>query len=246
MADSVRDHVLEPSLTGLIQEIVASDPTIEQALKRVVDLATHIIQGADGASLTLFKPDMTPFSKAVSHDWVLDVDAVQYETQQGPCMEVATTSAPAAGSADLADSQSWPVFGPAAADQGVRAVLAVGLAPHPDLRDPALGPPGALNLYSRRPFAFGLAAREEALLLAAIAGQSLRLVEVRADLNRLRDALSSRDVIGQAKGILMERHGIGEADAFAILRRASNDLNIKLRDVAERIAQRGSVDGSRN
>lgn len=238
MVDSVRDHTLEPLLAGLIREVMVGDPTIEQALKRVVDLATRVIQGVDGASITLYKRDLTPFSKALSHDWVLELDAVQYQSQQGPCMEVAVTSAPTAGSADLAGSLSWPVFGPAAARLRVRAVLAVGLAPHPDLTDPAQGPPGALNLYSRRPFAFGLAARDEALLLAAIAGQSIQLVAARADLNRLRDALSSRDVIGQAKGILMERHGIGEEEAFSILRGASNGLNIKLRDVAKHVTQR--------
>lgn len=246
MADSMRDEILEPSLTGLIKEIVADAPTIEQALTRIVEFATRFIRGVDGASITLFTQEMIPFSRALSHEWVRQVDEVQYETQQGPCLEVAATSAPAAGSADLAESGSWPVFGPAAAEQGVRSVLAVGLAPHPDLTDPSDGPAGALNLYSRRPFAFGVTEREEALLLAAIAGQSIQLVEARADIDRLQDALSSRDVIGQAKGILMERHGIGEAEAFAILRRASNDLNVKLRDVAVRIAERNDVDGGQN
>lgn len=237
MGDSLESQILEPSLTGLITQIVDGDPTIEHALKRIVELAHQIIRGVDGASLTLYRANVTPFTQVASHDWVRAVDLVQYETRQGPCLEVAASSAPASGSADLADSQSWPVFGPAAAQLGVRAVLAVGLVPRPDPSDHAHGPLGALNLYSRRPYAFGIADRDEALLLAAIAGQSLQLVEARADVKRLREALSSRDVIGQAKGILMERHGIGEAEAFAILRRASNDVNVKLRDIAARVAE---------
>lgn len=236
MPESTGGHVADPSLVGLINEIVAGDPSIEQVLDRVVRLATRIINRVDGASITLFRSDMRPYSKAASHDWVRAVDDRQYELLQGPCLEVAATSAPTSGSADLLDSDSWPVFGPAAAELGVRALLAAGLSPHPDPANPGPNPPGALNLYSRSPFAFGAPERDQALLLAAIAGQSLQLVAARSDAHRLREALSSRDVIGQAKGILMERHGIGEADAFAILRRASNDLNVKLRDVAVKVA----------
>ncbi|MDO5501296.1 MAG: ANTAR domain-containing protein [Propionibacteriaceae bacterium] len=227
-----------PSLTGLINEIAVGDPTIEQVLERVVDLATRIIDRVDGASITLFRPDMKPFTRVASDDWVREVDRRQYETQQGPCLEVAATSAPTSGSAELANSDAWPVFGPSCAELGVHAVLAAGLSPHPDHANPGVHPPGALNLYSRSPFAFSASQREEALLLAALAGHSLQLVEARSDAERLREALSSRDVIGQAKGILMERHGIGEGEAFAILRRASNDLNVKLRDVAATIAER--------
>ncbi|WP_432559983.1 ANTAR domain-containing protein [Granulicoccus sp. GXG6511] len=241
MRDSSDGHILEPSITGLVQEIVTDDPSIEQVLERVVDLATTIVNGTDGASITLFKPDLQPYTMVASDEWVREVDRRQYETQQGPCIEVAATSAPTAGSADLADSDSWPVFGPAVADLGVRAVLAAGLAPHPDPTNPTAGPAGALNVYSRKPFAFGIPEREETLLLAAIAGLALQMVAARTDTKRMIEALSTRDVIGQAKGILMERHGIGEDEAFAILRRASNDLNVKLRDVAARVADRGVV-----
>lgn len=227
---------LEPLLTGLIKEILADAPSIAQVLERVVVFATQII-GADGASISLYMANMQPHTVAASHDWVREVDQRQYQTRQGPCLEVAATSAPAAGSADLAHAASWPVFGPAAAELGVRSVLAVGVAPRPDPAKPAEGAPGALNLYARKPFAFGVAEREETLLLAAIAGLCLQIVEARIDAEQLREALTTRDVIGQAKGILMERHGISEDKAFAILRRASNDLNIKLHDVAQRVAE---------
>jgi hypothetical protein len=222
----------------LIGEIIAGDPSIEEVLERVVALATRIIDSADGASLTLFRPNLQPYSMVASHDWVRAVDERQYAAMQGPCIEVAATSAPSSGSGDLAESTSWPVFGPAAADLGVRSILAVGLSPRPDHLNPASGLPGALNLYSRSVPDFQPAEQEEALVLAAIAGLSVQLTEARLDAKRLKEALSTRDVIGQAKGILMERHGIDEDAAFATLRRASNDLNIKLRDVAAQVAER--------
>lgn len=233
---------LGPSLAELIDELLTGQPEVEEVLRRVLELAVRVIGKADGASITLFKPDLEPYTMVATDDWVAAVDQRQYETQQGPCIEVAATSAPTSGSADLAASTSWPVFGPAAADVGVRSLLAAGLSPHPDPTEPQ-SPPGALNLYSRTAFAFSGEDREEALLLAAIAAIGVQLAAVRSTNTRLHDALSTRDVIGQAKGILMERHGISEEQAFNVLRRASNDLNIKLRDVAAEIAGGGSVNG---
>ncbi|WP_425307800.1 GAF and ANTAR domain-containing protein [Ammonicoccus fulvus] len=225
----------ETSLAGVLNELVLGDPTIEQVLDRVLDLAMRLIPHVDGASITLFRADMKPYTLRASDEWVRTVDKLQYELLQGPCIEVAATSAPTSGSADLASSTDWPVFGPAASEAGVRSLLAAGLSAHPDPNVPT-SPPGALNLYSRHSAAFTAEEREEALLLAAIAGIGVQLVAARNDVERLREALSSRDVIGQAKGILMERHGVDDAAAFTILRRASNDLNVKLRDVAAELA----------
>lgn len=233
---------LGPSLSALIEELLTGQPEVEEVLRRVLELAIRVIGKADGASITLFTGDMEPYTMVATDDWVEAVDQRQYEAQQGPCLEVAATSAPTSGAADLAASTSWPVFGPAAAAVGVRSLLAAGLSPHPDPTEPS-SPPGALNLYSRSAFAFTGEDREEALLLAAIAAIGVQLAAARTTTSRLYEALTTRDVIGQAKGILMERHGITQEQAFNVLRRASNDLNIKLRDVAAEIADGGSVNG---
>ena len=85
------------------------------------------------------------------------------------------------------------------------------------------------------------------LILAAHASVGIQAVREREAFEQLgrqlHEALSSRDVIGQAKGILMERLRITPEDAFDTLRRASQRLNIKLRDIAERLAHSGSLDG---
>jgi GAF domain-containing protein len=110
---------------------------------------------------------------------------------------------------------------------------------------PASRPPqlvGALNVYSRRRLGFTSADRDIALLLATHA--SLALANVQANDNaalqaaHLRKAIESRDVIGQAKGILMSRRGIGAEEAFQILRRVSQDLNVKLANLAQTLAER--------
>lgn len=237
VVDLTEGSVAEPSIAGII-ELVAAEPTAQDVLKRVLPLAIQLIEGADGASITIFRADLRPRTAVASDDWVREVDAHQYRAEEGPCLEVAATSAFTAGSAKLIDSKSWPVFGPAAAALGVHAALAVGLSADPGTSTLDV-PSGALNLYSRSPLAFTAKERDEALLLATIAGVGVRLAGARANVARLREALSSRDVIGQAKGMLMQRHGIDEHEAFTLLRRTSNDLNIKLRECAARVTSGG-------
>jgi AmiR/NasT family two-component response regulator len=101
---------------------------------------------------------------------------------------------------------------------------------------------GALNLYSLTPGALDARDRDLTLVLAAHASTALAATQAceATDLEaaQLREALRSRDVIGQAKGILMERRGITAQEAFDILRRTSQDLNVKLAQVAETLAAR--------
>ena len=235
MLDSEISLAVDTSVGTVLDEFTAGQPSLDEVLSRVVDYAVRLLDRVEGASITIFGEDMKPFTMIASDDWVRAVDAVQYSTQQGPCIEVAATSAPTSGSADLAVSDHWPVFGPRAAQLGGGAILAAGLSAHPDPTK-VDSPPGALNLYSRQAFAFEARDRDQAVLIAAIAGVAIRLTQARITADRLREALSSRDVIGQAKGILMERHGVTEDRAFAMLRQASNQLNVKLRVVAAGLA----------
>jgi len=105
---------------------------------------------------------------------------------------------------------------------------------------------GTLNSYARTPDGFDEEAREIGLVLAAHATVAVRVVQERAALENVREnlqlALTSRDVIGQAKGVLMERLRLTPDDAFDVLRRASQRLNVKLRDVAQQLAETGQLD----
>ncbi|NNG19769.1 ANTAR domain-containing protein [Naumannella sp. ID2617S] len=235
MADHHPDMSGDIPVSALLSELMAGEPTTVEVLSRVVRFTVRLLERVDGASITIFGDDMKPYTMVASDAWVERADELQYKTQQGPCIEVAATSAPTSGAGDLAQNGHWPVFGPQVADLGIGALLAAGLCGHPDPARPD-SPPGALNLYSFTPYAFTDGDRDQAVLIAGIAGMGVRLAEARATADRLREAITSRDVIGQAKGILMERHGVDEQQAFAILRRASNHLNVKLRDIAEELA----------
>ncbi|WP_433505712.1 ANTAR domain-containing protein [Pseudonocardia halophobica] len=214
--------------------------TVRDVLDRVIRSAKAVVPGADLVSVTLRDPERGFHTPVETEELATRLDGLQYRLDEGPC--VAATRREGMGLvhvADLADSREFPRWGPAAAALGVRAVLAVGLFPEGDA--PRMG---ALNLYSRDAGGLDVAERDVALVLAAHASTALAATQAcaAADLEtaQLRRALQSRDVIGQAKGILMERRGISAEEAFDILRRTSQALNVKLAQVAETLASRRS------
>jgi AmiR/NasT family two-component response regulator len=100
---------------------------------------------------------------------------------------------------------------------------------------------GALNAYASATDAFADDDRQIGLIIADHAALALDYARVRDEAEReageLRTALQSRDVIGQAKGILMERSGLDADEAFAVLRLLSQRRNVKLREVAADVAK---------
>lgn len=214
-------------------------PTVADVLDQVVTAAHRVIPGADLVSITLRSADGSFHTPVQTNAIAVELDHVQYETGEGPCVAAARNPGPAEiRSDDLAAEPAWPRFGPEAARRHVSSVLSVALLP--DARPPRCS--GALNIYSRRPGGLARDAHEPALLLATHASLALAGTEAvtRADLTvaQLRKAIDSRDVIGQAKGILMARRGISADDAFDVLRRTSQNLNLKLADVARIVTAR--------
>jgi GAF domain-containing protein len=219
-------------------------PTVADALERVVFTARDVIPAADVVSVTLRARDGNFHTPVHTDPLANEIDQVQYATGEGPCVEAARMPGPGvAESSDLANDPQWPVFGPAAAERGMRSLLSTALMPH--VRPSRLS--GALNLYSARTNGFTSADRDTALLLAThgslalAATRAVTASELRAD--HLRKAIDTRDVIGQAKGILMHRRGITADEAFDVLREASQRLNIKLADLATRLtSHHGEID----
>ncbi|GAA2568507.1 GAF and ANTAR domain-containing protein [Pseudonocardia hydrocarbonoxydans] len=211
--------------------------TVRGVLVRVVEAARAVVPGADLVSVTLRAAG--GFHTPVETDPLATrLDEIQYRLDNGPCVD-ATRKAGLGLTfcSDLAASTRFGPFGPAAADLGVHSVLAIGLFPDGD------GPRmGALNIYSRQVAGLDELDRDLALVLAAHASTALAatMAATSAELEaaQLRQALESRDVIGQAKGILMERRKIGADEAFGVLRSASQALNVKLAQVAKTLVDR--------
>jgi hypothetical protein len=225
-----------------ISRTLFSDPTVGGTLQRIVDFAVATVEGCDAAGISLLAG--TEVSTPVwSHPVALEIDSVQYETGEGPCLD-AIAGETIVYAEDLADDQRWPLFGPRAVSLGMRSLLSCRLAAGATL--------GALDLYAALPRAYGATDRTKALIFATHAGVALGAAEalenatvsLNAELRRvadLRGALASREVIGQAEGILIERERITPDQAFAVLRRASQHLNVKLREVAQYLVDTGEV-----
>jgi GAF domain-containing protein len=216
---------------GALRDL-ASTRDVDETLQLAVDLARELVRGCDIADVMFLgaggisTPASTePFAEAL--------DELQGEFDEGPCMTAAREEEVVLAR-DLGSDPRWPSFGPRAAEVGVHSALSFQLYLRRHARDRF----GALNLYGRQADAFD----EEAIVLGEVfaAQCSTALAAVIAKEGAVA-ALESRDRIGQAKGILMERHRIDAEEAFEELRRASQDLNIKLRDIADHVARTGSL-----
>jgi len=214
--------------------------TVADALTHTATAALEILPEADLVSVTLRSRDGHLHTPLSTDPLGVELDVLQDRYEEGPCFEAARVSGPAHyHSGDLATEQTWPRFGPAAVELGFRSALSTALLT--EGRPPHMT--GALNIFSRKPDALGAETdRDRALLLATHAAlavsrtEAVRLAELRE--LQLRQAIDSRDIIGQAKGVLMHRRGISADEAFELLRRTSQDLNVKLAELARTITNR--------
>ncbi|MDQ6728296.1 MAG: GAF and ANTAR domain-containing protein [Actinomycetota bacterium] len=206
--------------------------TVQGTLQRIVDLAVGAVEGCDAAGIFMVE-DGRVVTTAYSDPLVVALDIMQFDAGQGPCLDAVSEGATFYAE-DLSDDSRWPDFGRAAVGAGIRSLVAFPLSARR---------PSALNLYARYPAAYGALDRAKGLIFATLGGIALGTAEERATederLGNLRDALQTRELIGQAQGILMERERITADQAFDVLRRASQHLNRKLRDVAENVVTTG-------
>lgn len=209
----------------------------EAVLERIVDAAVAVVTGCDMASVTV-RDDGTFRTLASTDERALKIDLAQYDVNEGPCLDALGQSVV---HAPAFPDERWSRLGSRPVEDGVHAVASYRLAaPGGAVVDELAG---SLNAYTSSPEGFGDDALEIGLILALHASSAIRAVREREALERfgrqLHEALSSRDVIGQAKGILMERLKLTPDDAFDFLRRASQRLNVKLVEVAGRLAETG-------
>ena len=238
-AGAVAASPLVRQFEQLARSLLRAD-TVAGVLTDVVRVTVEVIPDADLVSMTLRSSDGELHTPVKTDPVGTELDELQNHYQEGPCFDAARL--PDLGythSPDLSGTSQWPLFGPEAAARGYRSVLSTSLLP--DITLPRLS--GALNIYSRLPDRLGdEASLDRALLLATHASlavantEAVRLAELRE--TQLRNALDTRDVIGQAKGILMRSRGITAEEAFDLLRRTSQDLNVKLATLAETITTR--------
>ena len=231
-ADRIDRAVLEAFADSAVSLYVSED--LDEALGRLTQAAVALVDGCDMASVSLLAG--SSIRTAGATDPVADRgDLIQYECREGPCLEAATEHR-LVYTPDLAATDArWPEFSRwVSTELEVRSMLACRLQVVRDNSAPIVL--GALNLYALTPHAFS---DEDALVAVLLASHGAVVIDASARQASLRTAMESRDVIGQAKGILMERYRISDVAAFDRLRTASQNMNRRLRDIAEHLAQTG-------
>jgi GAF domain-containing protein len=219
----VGDVVLAETFAEMAR-VLLEERSVEAMLARICHLAVAIVEGCQSAGISIVDSGgITSWLR--TDEMARVVDQIQAEIDEGPCID-AIRLHELFISGSLSDEPRWPNFSRRAHDHtGVESVLSLRLFAGQHTL-------GALNLYSSRPHAFDDQDVAVGSVFAAHAAVALAGAERGA---QLEAKAASRDVIGTAKGIIMARGSITDDEAFAILRRSSQRLNLKLREVAENV-----------
>ena len=206
-------------------------PDAAAVMEIIVSAVAATIPGVEHASINLVHGRRRVVSAAADGQVARRFDDLQQETRQGPCLD-AMYEHVTVRVEDLAADGRWPELARrASAELGVASMLCFQLfVDEDDL--------GALNLLARRPGAFTDESERVGLLFASHAAIAVADAQ---HLTHITTALGSRDIIGQAKGILMERYKITGDTAFALLAKTSQDTNSKLNEVAEYLTRTGTL-----
>jgi transcriptional regulator with GAF, ATPase, and Fis domain len=226
MAGEPKDEVIHVAeIFGEVARALADDNDVQTTLDKIVHLAVDTLDACEFAGIS-FVEGRTITSPASSNEMPRIVDQIQSEVDEGPCID-AIKEHEIFQTGDLTTENRWPRFSNRAYEEaGVRSILSIRLFVKEDTM-------GSLNLYSTRTDAFDDTDVALGSVFAVHAAVAMSSAQHSADLER---KAASRDLIGRAKGILMARQHISDEQAFDMLRRASQRLNIKLAIVAEGVA----------
>jgi GAF domain-containing protein len=217
-------------MSRVARQLQAEHGDVEGTLRRIAQAAVETVSGVDecGISYVIGRSKVEP--RAWTSELPKDVDTLQDRLQEGPCLD-AVWENEVVRVDDVAGDQRWPRFAREAPPLGVGSLLCFQLFVEGDNL-------GALNLYGRQAGSFDDESQEIGLMFAGHAAVALAGAEHEEN---LRGGMANRDLIGQAKGILMERHKLTSDQAFAVLVRSSSLTNRKLRDVADELTSTGHL-----
>jgi hypothetical protein len=221
----VDDRELVRYFADLAGRLMAAS-TVEGTMQTIVDATVELIDDCDHASISHMR-GQSLVSASSNDDIGIHLDGIQTGAGEGPCLDAIRTGE-IIHCDDLGNDERWPVYGPRAVEAG-GINSSVGIPLHDGRRVV-----GALNLFADAKGALGAHVESDAVasILAAHATPALVAALYRED---MQAALVSRDVIGQAKGILMTRSGIDQDEAFEMLKKASQRMQVKLAEVARRL-----------
>jgi ANTAR domain-containing protein/GAF domain-containing protein len=220
--------------TDLAKTISEDAEGTGQILHRIVAVASRAVPGSEHAAISLMTGERPPRTGPSSDELPPQIDRIQYETAEGPCVQALTRSDLVLTN-DLAVASEWPTFARrAVAETGVRSMLSFRLF----LND---GNRGALNFYAMKPDAFDMSAVATGSIFAAYASMAQLAALHQDQAIHLSRAVESNREIGVAMGILMANKRQTQEQAFTDLRIASQHLHRKLRDIAAEVIYTGTL-----
>ncbi|ALV37591.1 antitermination regulator [Streptomyces sp. CdTB01] len=220
-------------MAAMARDLLAQD-SVDATLGRITSSAVELVEGCDAAGILVLQGRKVR-TLAPTDDLVVDSDLLQDRLGEGPCFDTARSSVRdrVFRIPDLTGQQlRWPAFAPQASRLGIGSMMGFLLFTEDENF-------GALNLYSRKPGMFTEASELAGWLLASHAAVAFSSARTHA---QLEQAMATRHVIGEAMGILMGSRRLTEEEAFDVLRRYSQERNLKLREVARMICEQGGID----
>lgn len=210
--------------------VPGSAEELEFYLNRLVAVVKAHVTQCDEVGVTVVV-DERARTAAYTTALTLEIDAVQYAVGDGPCLDAYRNDRE--NRVDMAGAKErWPLFAARAQDLGMGALMALPLGSNGEVV-------GALNLYARDPRALddldATAVRMAARRCAEAIGAATEIIGARSLAQQMEQAMASRAVIEQAKGVLMGLRGLDESAAFELIRTASQNRNIKVRHLCQRI-----------
>ncbi|XIG72353.1 antitermination regulator (plasmid) [Streptomyces sp. SGAir0957] len=209
-----------------------ADDSVGTTLDKITRAAVERVEGCDAAGVLELRKGRAR-TLAATEKLVDDSDKLQEELGEGPCFDAARTGHPVFRIHDVStETVRWRHYAPRAHALGVGSMM--GFLLYTDDQQDL----GALNVYSRKPGAFTEDSETAGWLLAGHAATAFSSAREHASLEQ---AMETRHAIGEAMGILMAQYRLDETEAFDVLRRHSQEHNVKLREVARQVCEHGSL-----
>jgi GAF domain-containing protein len=210
-----------------LAEGFARPTELDVSLQTVTASSVDLIDGVETADILLISGADLFRSVAATSPLAVDIDDLQQRFREGPCVDAAVGHSMVVCN-DLREDPRWPRFSEAAVAVGVHSLMSFQLYTHD-------GRMGALNLFGLKPDAFTVEVEAIGAMLATHA--AIALIANDAQL-QFQSALASRDIIGQAKGMIMERFNVDAVRAFELLTKLSQSSNTRVAEIAEEIVSR--------
>ncbi|SCK36332.1 GAF and ANTAR domain-containing protein [Streptomyces sp. WMMB 322] len=221
-------------LAHMARDLLAQE-SVQKTLDRLVEYAVELVDGCEAAGVMTLENHQVS-TLATTSDVVRASDRIQGEVREGPCFDAARTLKEVYRIADMSTTvKRWPRYAPEARKLGIGSMMGFLLYTEDDNL-------GALDLYSSKPKVFTPRSEHVGWLLASHAAVAFSSARTHAQMNA---AMETRHSIGEAIGIVMERYHLDENQAFAVLKKSSQDRNIKLREIVRVVTETGEVPGAK-